>query len=148
MKFDFFFVLFLWCIYKRMKFFIKFGFWIWMKMHVSIHKIWFFLYCLKNAWKFDWIWISDFNENACLSAWNLIFYSFWRMDILMLETLWNFFWMKMHALINWFLFVFLILFFFFWKMHLWMREVLWIFWMKMHAWMHELFLPFWYCSFF
>jgi len=51
----------------------------------------FFLYYLKNAfmntWKFDWIWTSDFNENACLSVWNLIFYSFWRMDIL---KAWNF----------------------------------------------------------
>ena len=74
-----FFVLFLWCIYECMEFFIKSEFWIWMKMHVWIHKIWFFCTAWRmhmNAWKFDWIWISDFNENACLSVWNLIFLFF------------------------------------------------------------------------
>ena len=107
--------------------------WIWiLKIHVWMHEIWFFvlcsfffngafmkewnfllnlnfefewkcmfeyikfdfLYCLKNSfmnvWKFDWIWISDLSENACLSAWNLIFYSFWRMHLWMCEIFVNF----------------------------------------------------------
>jgi len=154
LKFDFlFFLFFEWCNYEIMKFLIKSEFWIWMKMHVWIHKIWFFLYCLKNAfmnaWKFDWIWISGLNENACLSAWNLIFFCFEECIYECLKLCEFFEWKCMLECINSFcLFDLVLLFFLKKRMHLWMRDILWISWIKMHAWIHEFFLSFWYCSFF
>ena len=125
MKFDFlFFVLFFeWCIYERMKFFmkewiffIKSEFWIWMKMHVWIHKIWFFILfeefiyeCMKvwlnmNFW-FEWKWMFEYMKFD-------FFYSSWRMHLRMCEIFVNF--MNENACLNaWVLFTFLILFFFF-----------------------------------
>jgi len=110
-----------------------------------------FLYCLKNsfmnAWKFDWIWISDLNENECFSTWNLIFFILLEECIYeCVKFLWIL-WTKMHA---WMRKFFLPLWYcsFFLRMHSWMHETLWILWMKMHAWMHEFFLSFWFCSFF
>ena len=105
-----------------------------------------FLYCLKNsfmnAWKFDWIWISDLNENECLSTWNLIFFILLEECIYeCVKFLWIL-WTKMHEffLPFWYCSFFL-------RIHSWMHETLWILWMKMHAWMHEFFLSFWYFFF-
>jgi len=76
-----------------------------------------FLYlnnAFMNAWKFDWIWISGLNDNACLSAWNLIFFCFEECSYECLK-LCEFFWMKMHPWMHEFFLSFWFCYFFFEK---------------------------------
>jgi len=113
---------------------IEYEFLIWIKMHIWIHKIWFFVLFEKNnkmhlCMHENLIECEFFylNENACLNAWNWIFCFFWRVRLWMNGTLWIF-WMKMHAWMHefflsfWF-FLFFLFFYFFLRMHLWMHEI-------------------------
>jgi len=142
-----------------MEFLIEFESLVWIKMHVWMHKILFFILfeeriyeCMKLCEFFEWKCMFEcmkfhflfFLKSAFMNAWNFM----------------NF--LNENACLNaLLLFVFLILFFFL-RMHLWMREILWIFWMlecmssfclfdivlfflflRMHLWMREILWIFW-----
>jgi len=120
-----------WCIYECMKFLIKSEFWIWMK-NVWIHKIWFFFVlleeCIYECMKV-WLNMNFWFEWKCLNAWNLIFYSFWRVYLWMLEC------MNSFCLFDFFCFIifekciyecmkfYFLLFCYFKRMHIWMHDI-------------------------